>query len=242
MPPTRVKKPEMALTAELVARCERCVPDPGPRADFAYYTEAEFTEMARAMVDEREGRPFWIFAYGSLIWNPGFNAAEHCRGTAHGWHRRFSMKMERWRGTPEQPGLMLALERGGSCEGILFRLPDEAKVAELSRVLQRETDGPADHVYLRWLNVRAGGEIVPALTFWAHPKGFHLPEPPSPELTAQMLARACGHIGSGAAYLYNTVAKLAEHGIYDRNLWRLQEMVAREIEDMAACGPFPAAR
>ena len=47
-----------------------------------------------------------------------------------------------------------------------------------------------------------------------------------------MLARACGHMGSGAAYLYNTVAKLAEHGIYDRNLWRLQQMVAAEIMAM----------
>ncbi|WP_374649950.1 gamma-glutamylcyclotransferase [Dongia sp.] len=221
---------QMALTAELVARCERCVPDPGPRAGITYYTKAEFAETARAMVAARGAGPLWIFAYGSLIWNPGFTAADHRRGTAHGWHRRFSMKMERWRGTPGQPGLMLALERGGSCEGILFRLPDEAKAEELARVLQREIDGPEDRVYLRWLNVRSGGEIVPALTFWAHPKDFHLPEHPTLEQTAHMLARACGHIGSGAAYLYNTVTKLAEHGIYDRNLWRLQKLVAREIE------------
>lgn len=225
----------MSLTAEMVARCERHVPDPGPRTGITYFTPDEFAAMARRMVAEQGGRPFWIFAYGSLIWNPGFTYAEHRRGTAHGWHRRFSMEMKRWRGTPEQPGLMLALERGGSCDGILFRLPEEGKIEELVRVLQRETDGPDDHAYLRWLTVRSGAETVTALTFWAHPKGFHLPEHPSPEQTAQMLARACGHIGSCAAYLYNTVAKLAEHGIYDRNLWRLQEMVAKEIVGSGEC-------
>ena len=142
------------------------------------------------------------------------------------------MKLTRWRGTPEQPGLMLALERGGSCDGILFRLPEASTVEELARALQRETDGHEDIAYVRWINVRSGAEIRRALVFWAHPKGFHLPEPPTLDLAAHLLARACGHMGSGAAYLYNTVAKLAEHGIYDRNLWRLQQMVAAEIMAM----------
>ncbi len=51
----------------------------------------------------------------------------------------------------------------------------------------------------------------------------------SPEETARRIARACGHLGSNAAYLYNTVSKLAEYGIHDRNLWHLQELVAEEI-------------
>jgi glutathione-specific gamma-glutamylcyclotransferase len=236
MPPDSARKRQMRLTPEMVACCERFVPDPGPRPDIVHFSMAEFTEVAERMVAEAGAGPFWIFAYGSLVWNPGFEVAEQRHATAHGWHRRFSMKMTRWRGTPEQPGLMLALEHGGSCDGLLLRLPDDAKVAELAKALDREIDGPADLIYLRWLNVRTETGPCRALTFWAHPKGFHLDEHPNLDDAAHMLARACGHFGSGAAYLYNTVAKLAEHGIYDRNLWRLQDMVAREIEGIAGCG------
>jgi cation transport protein ChaC len=223
---------QMALTAEMVARCEREVPDPGPRQGFIYFTEDDFLAEARRFVGQNGPGPLWIFAYGSLIWNPGFTSVEHLRGTAHGWHRQFSMEMTRWRGTPEQPGLMLALEHGGSCDGILFRLPADNTAEELARLLERETDGAEDMTYIRWITVRTGAEKRQALVFWAHPKGFHLPEPPLPAVTARMLARACGHVGSGASYLYQTVAKLAEYGIRDRNLWRLQQMVADEIQAM----------
>lgn len=232
MPPDHPPRRPMTLTPEMVACCERFVPDPGPRQDIVYYTARDFEVEATRLVAEAGDGPFWIFAYGSLIWNPGFEVVECRRAVAHGWHRRFSMKMTRWRGTPEQPGLMLALEHGGSCEGLLLRVPDHAKVAELAKALERETDGADDLIYVRWLNVRTSAGLCRALTFWAHPRGFHLDEHPTLEEAAHMLARACGHFGSGADYLYKTVSKLAELGIYDRNLWRLQEMVAREIEGL----------
>jgi len=80
-----------------------------------------------------------------------------------------------------------------------------------------------------------GGETIRALTFWAGGKSPRIirPLPPLQDV-APVLARACGHRGSCAEYLYNTVVHLAEFGIRDRNLWRLQEMVAREIEAMHA--------
>ena len=96
----------MALTAELVALCERHVPDPGPRSDVTYLGDDGYLALARDYVGQNGPGPLWIFAYGSLIWNPGFHSVEHQRGTAHGWHRRFSMKLTRWRGTPE-PGRSL---------------------------------------------------------------------------------------------------------------------------------------
>lgn len=229
MRPTRSPKTDMALTADLVALCERPVPDPGPRPGVTHFTETELLATARRLSEENGKEPVWVFAYGSLIWNPGFTWDAYRRATVHGWHRCFSMKMERWRGTPEQPGLMMALERGGSCEGIAYRLPEEDRLAELTNLLKREIDGHEDLSYVRWLNVRAEGETHKALVFWALPKGYDFPERPSLETAAHMLARACGHAGSGAAYLHRTVEKLAEHGIRDRNLWRLQELVAREI-------------
>lgn len=223
----------MALTAELVARCERPIADPGRIAGETYLSDDDYAAAVQALLSQNGPGPLWIFAYGSLIWNPGFEFVEQRHGVAHGWHRQFSMKLTHWRGTPEQPGLMLALEHGGSCDGLLFRLPDDRKAEELMKLLLREADRPGDLTYNRWLNVRTDQGICRALVFWAHPKGFHMPEPPTMERAAQILACACGHMGSGASYLYQTVKKLAEHGIYDRNLWRLQEMVAREIEKRA---------
>jgi glutathione-specific gamma-glutamylcyclotransferase len=230
------KVPPLALTAELVALCERPIADPGRQPGITYLNEEDYTAAAHDLHGQNGDGPFWIFAYGSLIWNPGFDYVEERRGVAHGWHRQFSMKLTHWRGTPEQPGLMLALEHGGSCDGILFRLPPGEEVAQLEKLLFRETDRPEDLSYLRWLNVRTAEGLCRALVFWAHPKGLHLPEPPTFELAAHMLARACGHMGSGASYLFKTVSKLAEYGILDRNLWRLQEMVAHEIMALQQTG------
>ncbi|WP_374379206.1 gamma-glutamylcyclotransferase [Dongia sp.] len=227
MPPRNDR--HMALTADMVACCERFVPEPGPRENFVYFSDTDYARAAADLAAQAGSGPLWIFAYGSLIWKPAFTVAEERHGTALGWHRRFSMKLTRWRGTPEQPGLMLALEPGGSCAGMLLRLPDRGLVDELTLALKREIDGPDDLTYTRWVSVRSGTETVRALTFWAQPKYFHFPQHPTLEETAYLLARACGHIGSGAAYLYNTVRILSEHGIHDRNLWRLQELVAEEI-------------
>lgn len=225
--PTRERR--LALTAELVAHCERPVPDPGPCAGTTYFSEADYAAFAERLAAESGDGPVWVFAYGSLIWNPGFTWESYRRATVHGWHRCFSMKMERWRGTPEQPGLMLALERGGSCEGIAYRLPQGDRVGELVNLLKREIDGAENAAFIRWVRARTDDERFRALVFYALPKGADFPERPSLETAAHMLARACGHAGSGAAYLHRTVEKLAEHDIYDRNLWRLQEMVAAEI-------------
>ena len=87
---------------------------------------------------------------------------------------------------------------------------------------------------MRWINVETDAGKERALAFWAEPEG--LPDwidLPMPEV-ARILARACGHVGSGAAYLFHTVAKLDELGIRDRNLWRLQQMVAEEIHQLHA--------
>ncbi|MBL8708872.1 MAG: gamma-glutamylcyclotransferase [Rhodospirillaceae bacterium] len=229
MPSKRPPASQMALTAELVALCERPVPEPGPRTDVTYFSEAEYLAAAEDLAAAHGDAPIWVFAYGSLIWNPGFTWDAYRRAALPGWHRSFSLRQERWRGTPEQPGLMLALERGGTCVGIAFRLPQHNRVEELANLLKREIDGVEDMAYLRWLDIRAEGERHKALIFYADPNGDKAIERPKLETVAHTLARACGHLGSGAAYLHRTVEKLAEHGIHDRNLWRLQEMVAAEI-------------
>ncbi len=69
------------------------------------------------------GEDVWLFGYGSLMWNPAIEFAERRGGVVHGWHRRFCLWLHAGRGSPDNPGLMLALERGGRCAGMLFRIP-----------------------------------------------------------------------------------------------------------------------
>jgi cation transport protein ChaC len=170
-----------------------------------------------------------VFAYGSLIWKPpsGFIVLEKVR--AYGWRRSFCLNLTTFRGTPDQPGLMLALDRGGCCDGVLMRADEGSGVESIEGLLRREIDYAEDVASLRWIPVRNGNGKVTALTFYAAPRGdgvfIHLPL----EEQASRIARAAGSAGSCAAYLHNTVVKLLEHGIHDSYLWKLQALVADEI-------------
>ena len=219
----------LSLTPELVALCERNTADSGPDPRFMQLTTAEMSAKAAELDAECGESPLWLFAYGSLIWKPEFEAAETRRATARGWHRSFSMELPRWRGSPEEPGQMMVIERGGTCHGVAFRLPDEDRPAQLFRMLYREAEYQGDLDNMRWLNAETEAGRIRALAFWAAPTpGFPFLKLP-PQETARRIARACGHLGSNAAYLYNTISKLEEFGIHDRNLWHLQELVAEEI-------------
>jgi cation transport protein ChaC len=219
----------MALTAELVARVERLEPDPGRSPGRAYLEETEFDALAHELIAENGGGPFWVFAYGSLIWKPECSFVEHRRGTAHGWHRSFCMKLTRWRGTPDCPGLMMALDRGGRCDGVLCRLPDDDQFKQLGVLLRREMDQRHDIGTYRWIKVATESGPIRALTFYVAPRASYYTGKLPIDEVARTLARAAGHWGSCASYLYQTITKLEEFGIHDTGLWRLQEMVAREI-------------
>lgn len=223
-------RPMMALTPDLIALVARIEPDTGPSPGGVHQTEEDYHTMVETLLKEHRRRDLWVFAYGSLIWKPEFEPAGQCRATAHGWHRAFCLRIRRWRGTAEFPGLMMALDRGGCCQGVAYRLPAGNHSAQLHRLVRRETTmKPATNV-ARWIDIRCdGGERRKALAMTANPKGpaytgrIGLPE------VARILARAAGHWGSGAEYLFNTVYHLDQFGIRDRNLWRLQELVAQEI-------------
>jgi cation transport protein ChaC len=230
----RALKDPMALTAELVARCARIEPDPGPEPGYRTFSDEEYDAAAAALLQQKPPGPLWIFAYGSLIWKPAFVAVEHWRASAFGWHRAFCLELTRWRGSPQQPGLMMGLERGGRCDGVLYRLPDGDHAEQLGRLLRREIGGHEEMRTVRWITVKTQTGKRRALTFWAGPAGLDYSVKLPLTRVAQILARACGHIGSGADYLFQTVSKLEEFGIRDRNLWRLQQLVAAEILQKAA--------
>src|SRR5439155_1894948 len=85
--------------------------------------------------------PVWVFAYGSLMWNPEIAFAEARPAFLHGYHRSFCLYSRDYRGTPERPGLVLGLDRGGACRGIVYRLPPEALGAAIDQVWAREMAG-----------------------------------------------------------------------------------------------------
>jgi cation transport protein ChaC len=222
----------LKLTEELVARVERFEPDPGPEPGTSEHTEAELASMVERLLRQHTPQDLWVFAYGSLIWNPEFEFVESRHAVAPGWHRSFCLKLTRWRGTRETPALMLALDRGGSCNGLAYRLPGQNHFQQLKLLLLREIDANPPTNVPRWVSVNTGQERMLALAFTASRQGMAYAGKLPLESVASVLARAAGHWGSAAQYLYRTVSMLREHGIEDRNLWRLQELVAQEIEEL----------
>ena len=223
------------LTETLVARVERQEPEHPDVRGMAWISDAALARHAARLVDEAGEGPVWTFAYGSLIWKPAFEAAEAMPCHLHGWRRSFCIHLESWRGTPQEPGLMLALARGGSCRVMAYRLPADNKVGAMEALLRREIGYEADLGSVRWLTVRGETGPMRALVFYAAPldPGVHVDLPLGEQ--ARRIARAAGHMGSCAAYLHNTVRHLEALGIRDRYLWALQRMVADEISARHGC-------
>jgi glutathione-specific gamma-glutamylcyclotransferase len=221
----------LALTPELVALAHRIVVDAGPAPDVVLHSDADYDAIvARIIAEAPAGGDLWLFAYGSLIWKPEVEHVEERMGVAAGWHRSFCFRVARFRGTVEQPGLMMALDRGGQCRGALFRLGADDPTATLGRLFRREfTSKPANSVP-RWIKVRSQTGPLTALAFVMNRKSPSYLGRLRPDEVAEILASACGHWGSGAEYLHNTVRHLADRGIYDRNLWRLQKLVAARLD------------
>lgn len=223
---------QMRLTAELVSRVARDVDDPGPVAGRVYATDDDYETLIRDLLT---GRPasgeVWLFAFGSLIWKPGWTVVEQRIAVAPGWHRSFCLGWDRrYRGTEEHPGLMLALDRGGSCKGVIQKLPSDAVEATLGQLFRREviTKPPAQPP--RWVSVKTAAGPLKAIAFAMDRKNVAYVGGLSAEQIADALATAVGHWGSMAEYVHNTVKHLGEMGIHDRLLWRMQELIAERIE------------
>lgn len=239
MPPRQMAPRMMTLTAELVARVP---PHDGVTGLVSTRSDGPTAaEYAAAAAEVLQGRPasgeVWVFAYGSLIWNPGFDYVEERLGVVQGWHRSFCLGWVRiYRGTPERPGIMLAMDRGGSCRGVVFRLPPDAVEASLIPLLRREMPIKRPTLPTRWLTVRTAGGDVRAIAFpISRASVTYLPGLTEAEVV-EALATAAGELGSMAEYLHNTLSHLEQRGIHDRYLWRLQHLVAARI---AALYPPP---
>lgn len=169
----------------------------------------------------------WVFAYGSLMWNPGFDYLRSTPALLRGYHRAFCVRSVRYRGTPAQPGLVLGLDRGGACRGIAFLVAQarvDRVVADLwAREMPRAVYRP------RLLPVLIDVGRVPALTFVADPTHESYAGRLEPDAVAQTIATCCGERGPNLDYLANTLRHLDELGIHERRLHR----VLRAVETLA---------
>ena len=219
----------LLLTPELVALTLKDLRDDGPEPGWTPITDGEVDSLVDLIEKEAGVDPIWVFAYGSLIWNPEFEPLGREKATDYGWHRSFSLKIERWRATSAQPGLMMALERGGRCDGVILQLAPARRRDDLRALVRREIKYREVIDMIRWVQVRTPHGVRKALTFWASTKRAGLTMPLSPQRAAILIANACGEGGSCAQYLHNTIVDLQAEGIHDRNLWKLQSLVAAEI-------------
>ncbi len=183
-----------------------------------------------------DGR-LWVFAYGSLIWRPGFAHEGRQRALLHGWHRSFCLWSRHYRGTPERPGLVLGLDRGGACQGVAFCVPGP-QAAEVLRYLDdRELPDGMEQVYhRRVVPVRLtdqGARVVPAVTYVVNrASSLYAPKLPA-EQVAQVVAAGMGRMGSNRDYLLNTLSHLAELGLKDPGLARVATLLPAEASRAA---------
>jgi len=174
------------------------------------------------------GEDVWLFAYGSLMWNPMIRSVEKRPVLLRGYHRRFCLWTNIGRGTTEYPGLTLALEPGGACHGIAYRIARGEAPHELELVWRREMLTGAYKA--RWVSLAMAGGPRRAIAFVVNRHHARYAGRLSEEQVATILAEAKGPLGSCAAYLFNSVSHLEELGVNDRRLWRLRAAVAARIE------------
>ncbi len=186
--------------------------------------------LARVLQDWDARSPLWVFGYGSLIWNPEFAFDRRITARIHGYHRRLCLWSRVNRGTPDCPGLVAGLDRGGSCAGVVYRLQAAGAQRELERLWERE-------MFLgsyapRWLNCQLpDGSHQRALAFVVRLDAPNYAGRLSENEIVDVFRRGtCGRFGTSLEYLINTVRSLHEHGLRDPHLERLARHAASAME------------
>lgn len=168
---------------------------------------------ADALARHEDG-DIWVFAYGSLMWDPALNFREVRRARLEGFNRQFILKdIFGSRGTREQPGLMAALDSGGSCDGLVFRIAQE-DIAEETKILWRREMIIPSYV-AQFMPVQVGDEQIEALVLIADHASDHILPNLSHSEQVRFIATGQGFLGSSCEYLENIVDHFATLGIVD---------------------------
>ena len=167
----------------------------------------------------RPGEDVWVFGYGSLMWNPAFHHVEACAARVRGWHRSFCLWNTFGRGSPDNPGLTLALESGGSCLGLALRVEASAVRGELTVLWNREMLSGS---YLpRWVQATSPAGPIQAVSFVANRGHDRYAGRLPVARIAERLAHARGPLGAAREYLERTVEELERHGARDGSMHEL---------------------
>lgn len=189
-------------------------------------SDDELIASRRSLIPDQPEQDVWVFAYGSLIWNPALEITETRIGRIHGYHRRFCLETRIGRGTPEQPGLILGLDRGGCCTGQVLRIDRAIAAHELDLLWKREM---LNRSYIpKLLAVRCqDGSQVNAVTFVMNrASDSYVADLPITE-KARVISTATGFIGPCIEYLERTHESLAELDIHDRYLDKILKLIDR---------------
>ncbi|WP_158966353.1 gamma-glutamylcyclotransferase [Chachezhania sediminis] len=170
----------------------------------------------------------WVFGYGSLLWNPGFPVAERAVATLDGYHRSFCMRSIHHRGTPEEPGLVLALDAAAdsACTGLALRVEPGHEDRTLAYLRERELISSAYLERIVRLRVDATGAEIEAVAYVIDADHVQYCGGLPLEEQADIIARAIGGMGPNAEYLFNTARHLEEIGLADADLQWLADRVA----------------
>lgn len=192
----------------LATLAERGIPQ-----TFPYHPDPVREGLRRAAL-AGHGGDLWVFAYGSLIWDPALDFAEVRRAHAPRHARRFILvDTHGARGTAEAPGLMAALDDGAGCDGLVFRIAADKVETETDILFRREMIGPGYHA--RFIPVRLDGQDIRALSFIADHDDPLMQADITRDAQIRYAATGAGFLGTSFDYLHSTVAHLAEVGIDD---------------------------
>ena len=182
--------------------------------------------MATMTSESESDGDLWVFGYGSLMWRPGFNFLEQAPARLIGEHRALCVYSWDHRGTPEKPGLVLGLDRGGACRGIAFKVEAAKRAATIAYLREREQTTGVYHEVMRsvWLD-NAARERVSALAYVVD-RG-HVQYAGRLSLKEQLHFVKQGHGRSGANrdYVLSTVEAIEAEGFRDPQLHQLATML-----------------
>ncbi len=168
-------------------------------------------------VEEATHGELWVFGYGSLVWRPGFTYSLRCKAMLRGWRRSLCVYSHVYRGTPERPGLVLGLDRGGACPGVAFRVDAALREPTIRYLREREQ---VTAVYLERMVpiVLEGGERVNALTYIADRLHPQYAGRLTREAMLERVRAGTGQSGDNTAYVIETHHHLLAIGVRDRDL------------------------
>jgi glutathione-specific gamma-glutamylcyclotransferase len=188
-------------------------------------------EATRAEVLARKGKDLWVFAYGSLMWDPGIHIVEIRMAALSGFHRSFCLKSQMGRGSPDKPALMAALDCGGACNGLALRIPAEHVDRETQILWQREMLAGSYVPTFVAVETPQGG-IEEAVTFVINRQSNRYVQL-DPEETARLIATGRGVRGTCLEYLENLSERLELLDLEDRAIRDLRVRVRRLLEAQA---------